>query len=352
MQQAAAMSKYATYKSELIPPIHGCMNAGNTCWQNACTQLLFSLSAFNEFILRRGGDPDIKSTYVKLYKKYLEQQLPLAVVNKIRAEEKQKPYIAEINNIDVENISVMLLREFIAGTTRSDYAIGQQDSPATGIIDLLESIRCEEVYKYFNNKYAVTTYCTICNKPSSRIDDRSPFVKMYVDMPIKSQSAMENWMRLRLENISDFKCESCGAKNITAERRETLNMLREIILINYRQPSLTRFFPDRMIFPERGGRTLNYKKIGQIEWSGSLDAPSADSSALESRRKYSFMSSGHYWATVSRVDAEGKEKWYTANDGSITPIAEASRNNTVIVAYHLMSVTEMTAEERKYFGIV
>lgn len=355
---------YKFYKPELIPPIHGSNNTGNTCWQNAMTQLIFSCSAFNEYVLKCGDE--IKSEYVRIYKKYLEQTLSPVAINKIREECGKQPLITERDRISPENTSTVLLQSFIQDLKRvgrsSQYVSGQQDSPATGLIDLLEAIGDDEVYKYFNNKYEVKTKCGKCNAVTSKLEDKSPMVKMYIDVPIRTQPSMEKWMQFRKEEIRDFNCEKCGEKGINAHRQETLHMLREIIIVNYRLPSPVRFFPDELKFPGVGGKTLNYKKIGQIEWSGGLDAPPTDNSSPIRARNYSYASSGHYWATVMRPHPKsGEFKWFNANDSSVSMIADANENftasgefsraNSVMVAYHLFSVTEMTADEKKYFSI-
>ncbi len=344
-----AAPNYITYKAELVPPIHGMYNAGNTCWQNACTQLLFSLPVFNEFALRKGGTREVKSQYLALHRKYLEQVLPIEVVNKIRAEEGLKPYIAERDVIPVKDIATMLLRAFISDleimktenqSKRENYRIGMQDSPATGIIDLLESFRCEEIYKHFNNRYSVSTICNVCRKVSSRQYDKNPLIEIYSELDLKSQEITESWLRYHKENISDYSCENCKKQGITATRLEELRFLREVVLINWKLPSNTRYYPDTFMMPESNGNTLHYRKVGQIEWSGSLD---------EGRRGASYASSGHYWASVMRYN--GAESWFRVNDDAVTEMKEITRDRSVIVAYHMWAVKPTTPEERERFKI-
>lgn len=362
---AAVNKKYLSYDANLVPRVHGLYNAGNTCWHNALTQLLFSLPAFNEFALRKGGSNEVKSSYLALYKRYLEQVLPKDVINKIRAEEGLKPYIAEQDVISPSSISTMLFRAFIEDLKltnainphkRGTYQIGSQDSPATGLIDLLESFCCEEIYKHFNNRYEVATTCAnpVCGKVSSRQYDKNPLIKIYFDLSFKTQKDLEFWLMYHKEKITDFSCENCKMKGGVAMRVETLRFLREVVLINWILPSSTRFYPETFMLPESAGNTLHYRRVGQIEWSGSYDAPSFPGELGgrgDNARNPSYSSSGHYWATVLRTSKPNEFSWYRVNDDSVTEMKEAERDRSVIVAYHMWSVTPTTDEERARFGI-
>lgn len=348
------------YNPDYIPPIHGCQNTGNLCWFNAFTQLLLSLSAFNEFILRRGGDNDIKSKFVKLYRKYLEQVLPIEVVNRVRQEEGMGPYIAERDVINVSNISAMLLTAFMKDldfVTRRMYQIGQQESPVPGFVHMLDAIRCEEVYRYFNSKYVVSTKCSNCLKLTSTTDDREPLIKIYKNYPIRDPEGMERWLRYHKEIIDDYTCEFCKS-NRGAYRTERLAMLREIVLISWNMPSNDRYVPDGFTLPESYGNTIHYKLIGQIEWSGNYDGRTDDSL---SHRGYSYASSGHYWSTVMRPSLHdngistgptSNMEWFRANDENFRQMDKPESNKTILSAYHVVSIKPMTEEEKIKFGVL
>jgi hypothetical protein len=315
---------YYYYDNEYTTIEFGMVNIGAICWWNSLLQILFSLPAFNKFLLEREEEMDAKSTSVlrSAYISVIRKLIPYS----------QTAVQLPSNSNEFELASQKILSAFVLESRKRKQQVIDlhgQEGPANGLCVFLEFLYFDDIYSVFHNKYERIVVCTHCKDKISVHGDKSPYIDMYMCKEFKTKKDYEDHIRFHITELDSFKCEKCKTTMRRIERLERLKMLREVIILVYEKSERVKWFPDRLDFMSVDDKMLRYKLVGQIEHGGNYDYQR-------------HVSSGHYWAKALRNSG-----WKTFNDQSVSNASYNPNKSVHMVIYHLFEHSDMTLDEKK-----
>jgi len=172
----------------------------------------------------------------------------------------------------------------------------------------------------FLHRYNCDVFCPACKtKVSSEKDLEVQFCTFVMDLMEQSPDSVETFsatIRRHVVIADDYFCSTCK-KKVSAIRAYRLSMMPEITvcLFNIYKERKDRFIPNEMIFPGIGDNSLVFRKVADVEHTGSLDG-------------------GHYVARGIRGDG----RLYNFNDISASPAGEftpkSGNKNRYLAFYH------------------
>jgi ubiquitin C-terminal hydrolase len=261
----------------------GFINTGNICYWNALMQCLISCRSINA-VLDADSHDDLEVEFKKLYATHNQEQ------------------------------SSKVLRRFLTKLRSNNTSFGtMQESASEGLILLLDVLPYK-VNNLFWHRYRRQAICSNCHKGGDIKREETKHFELFEDLPINNPEDFAEQLLYRRSEIDEYKCDHCGVKD-RAMREEHLTMTSEIIVILFNKYNAINKFkvaycPDEFSLPAVNGKFV-YRLVGKIHHTGTLNG-------------------GHYWASVKR------DKWYRADDSSITQIELSNDTLTYIAFYHLV----------------
>lgn len=304
------LENYTIYDPNYVPlPMGFTNNTGSICWGNSFIQLMLSIPSFNKTLLECENDllgNNLAMECIKLIKSQLSGEesdaSPTTVLNAMIYQSKIKKI-----NLDMS-------------TSRQDCV----DTAFTAFIELLD---CKKIELLFNNVYQLTIVCERCSEVAVQTRDKAFRIPIFTTFPLDTEAEFTMFLRVHPSEVDVYKCDKCGHTMKMVYREEKLKMVREVIVIIFNKyyDKKLNWFPQELHINSNNGKTLNYKLIGKVEHSGSLN-------------------SGHYWASVKRRDTDNTspvyQNWYELNDGSAKPGNSNPTSNTFMIAYHMVEPTQ------------
>lgn len=314
------MDNYLYYDKSFVPAIFGLNNTGAICWCNALLQTLLSLSSFNTVMLEC---KDILSNnkLAIMYIKMLEEILPESTTG---------IQYNNINNLNEYSTKFLLAISYeMRRLKRSCNIMGQFDANE-GFHLILELLNCEHIYRLFNNKYEITIKCTACHTTPSIETDVSVQIHYHDKRDVKTKREYCEYIEYHPSELENYKCSNCHIVKKKRYRHCELKMLREIISIYYDKTNkdTSQWYPEYLKFRTKNSKFMRYKLVSIINWRGRID------------KKNNYISSGHYWSNVLRVDTSNQLQLYCADDSSVDTIKnstdESSNSNVYMLMYHII----------------
>ncbi len=298
MQQRSIDNLICYDRDYTVPPF-GMVNTGNICWCNSILQILLSLTSLTTIVLENEtsfSNNPFATEYVKLLKAAVgATDLP--------------PLISDS--------SPRILQAFITQCSKMKRRVTlgmSQECAEEGLTLFIEMFNNKHIELLFSNVYEQTITCSKCNKEISNNRDRSFNIKMFTNVQLVTAEMFCNYLHSHPSECGDTTCKECGHHMTCAYRDEKLKMLREVVVIIFNKYHIKTniWFPDSLTFPSLDGGSINYKLMGKVEHSGTMQG-------------------GHYWAHAYR---DGVVKCF--NDTSVTEGNLNPTGETFIVVYHLI----------------
>jgi ubiquitin C-terminal hydrolase len=217
---------------------------------------------------------------------------------------------------------------------------GQQDAHEglMMFLDAMETI--PEVRRLFEHRYKIEIKCYKCGKiivdrketnlymdvqPDLKTDQGSIAAMMSADKFQTTKMDLVSFIRHQSGVHEGFTCTNPECKDKGDKlKTSTLCMVPEILPIlikKYLRKTLT-LFPATLEFLGKGNtKKYTYVLVAQSEHAGS-------------------MGGGHYWAICRRKDG-----WKTLNDTSVSPGSPGPTENTYILFYHFLSVSDVGPDD-------
>jgi ubiquitin C-terminal hydrolase len=329
------------YNEELVPNPFGLINIGVICYFNSFLQTLSGCSAFTNMVLTHKEYMCQTDTGTAMYNFVLTYTYnPSEVSNYtviilkalIKDLKKRRPTIQFGHGQESAHEVFILLLDMMEPETSSDESSSESSGESSGAPSSLISSISSPITKLFLHKCEWNTTCIRCNKNLSKkidygvifdmhhIDDRSniEYIKASLGETHMefSPQLFSNLIKHHISNVEGYFCDVCN-KDDKVYRIYNLKRIPEIVFcsfnIYYQQTRQTRYFPPYLEYDNANKEKMNFKLIGQIEHSGSLNG-------------------GHYWAKGLRKDGNVFE----LNDMSVTKSEFQSTPRTYMIIYHFM----------------
>lgn len=226
------------------------------------------------------------------------------IVDAVKKESKECSDAATLNTVFLTFDNQKIFRTFT--DERKDFASGQQDA-SEGLIAFIACLKNKEVEFVLCSRYTQTLKCK-CGMVSEKKDEN--FIRVIENVDISTDEKLSKHLLNSVETV-DYKCTECkGTKMI---KYMTMCMVGDVLVLlvkNYMKSttSITQTL------------TLSENKF-------ELVAVVNHHSAAATTLKHG-IDSGHFTANVKR----GK-KWYSANDSTITEIANPITSFAYILFY-------------------
>lgn len=299
------MSQLSAYKTSNVPQPFGFNNTGVICYANSLLQSLLSCSSFVRAVL---NNKEIFDTRTGLAIYYLVE--------------------ASINGEDCRSRSSTIVECLILDMQGSNTRFGRGQECATEmLVHVLDNISQHAsknvIHRLFKNRYRRTFHCSACQE-STKLDgcDEAYNLDLFYMDGVSTDEEFNKLITRHTVDITDFICPKCEVQTKKSYMTYVLTMLPEIIycafnlFTEYGGSRKIRIIPETLKFPEIDGGEMMFKKIAQIEHSGSMHG-------------------GHYWSKCLRND----EKIYKINDNSYSLSTMDSNENIYIVVYHYVGLS-------------
>jgi len=303
---------YTFFSSVELPAPAGFHNGGSSCWCNSILQSLITTPAIR---LLRAAPPELRTNPV--------------VAALIAAHDKSSvlgpltPAGAGALTAGIDFLEALRRAPSTAGSRR--FTGYQQECADEALAMIFSAISYGPLEDLFTSVYECSITCPAC----AHIDrSRVQAVQIELFAPGKL-ATREDFQKYILEHMSPvdlYKCPSCGITSANLPRRESLRVLREIVVIvmnkygaaalDARRPidpaSIVSWFPTSLQFASTRGTVLHYDLVAQVEHVGSV-------------------SSGHYWAIALRRPGAP----YQLNDSSVSAGTLGPTPNTYMAFFCL-----------------
>lgn len=262
-------------------PVKGLQNLGNTCYMNSVLQAMLSSNVLIDTIA--SFDETKKSShmldaYIQLIGDFIELNSKLHnPKNFKKIIDKENSYFRGYSQHDSQELIAYLFNDFI---DNSDKEIGEQIKKS-----------CFGSYKQY-------ILCLECNKV---INNTFSFLDIIVPIPSnKTNIDLNDCFQLyikheKLTDDSKYYCNHCKHK-VDAIKKIELDTIPDLVII-----TLNRF-------------TKNRKNDEHVKLFEYLKLDDKCLKLISTINHYGSFGGGHYISKISRGD-----KWYVANDSSISP---------------------------------
>lgn len=311
------------HNNKLLPEPFGLPNYGANCYFNSLMQSLISCTAFNEAVL---GNPDYmqrtdtgKAVY-EFVKKALRLQnnstAPVfgALINDLRT---RRPYIKFGPGQQSASECFVLLLDMIEPELTPDELQSQRDNdniPASGL---------NPVTDIFIHIKKTKIFCQTCNHEINTRTHETQFNLIDFDQNSQADEFIPK-IHMNQEFLDGYICDNCKIKSDCENRiikTTILDVVPEIFVclfdIYEQSHRFIRQMPEYFEFQTPSNETLKYRRVAQVEHSGSR-------------------SGGHYWAICLRKKNNGNDS-FTLNDSNTSPCAGLNlTKNTYLIFYQLL----------------
>ena len=251
----------------------GFNNTGVICWFNSLLQSLISCHKFVEYF---------KGQKIKEENSCIHNELINLI---IKIEE----------NEDIKNMSSILLNALVKDlqnkNKKIDLGFGQQASDE-GFIFLLDIINKKKLEKIFEHVYEEVIICKETDKVVSRKRSYNNIFNVFDEENLIKNGLNEYILQNEESDLKDY-----GKEN-TYRRLYILRRISPIIIIalnrfntdgkNFKPRNAKIKLPDYLEFPHINGTIMKYKKISEIDHTGSLSGGHYVSRCLRNDNVYLF----------------------------------------------------------------
>jgi ubiquitin C-terminal hydrolase len=301
-------SEYEYYDPDYVPGLFGFHNTGAICWMNSLLQFLLGLPAINKVLIENEDSLSNNALAVE-YITFLKSILPNGNRG-IKSDEFDPQVLAAASS---RILAVFLQR---LKTKKINIKMGASEECANeGFVWFIDMLGCPKLEKLLITRYEVSFVCPKCNQDAFRLIDKTYQIELFTRVRIETQDEFTKWLKVHPEEGDTYRCELCGHCVGKFNKMRQLKRMSEIIIVvfNQYQEKTKRWFPQQLSFSRIGGGNLEYKLVGKIEHSGTMNG-------------------GHYWAQSLR-DGD----WAQLNDNAMPCLGNSQpTSETYMIAYHLM----------------
>lgn len=302
------------YDESVVPSSFGLNNTGVICYINSLLQMLVSCTAFIKVVLANKEYMAMTRTGKAMYDfvfaslnpsnppvQLLSQNVLSALVEDLKM---RKPKVHFGAGQESASEALVLLLEMIEPT-------GVLTTPASLTTTPPTTPLHHPISDVFRHRYICRIYCDNCKKTGPESVDTGVILQLFGSLP-KDEAEFTKLIRSYGNPITECECEHCGS-GTRLFRCYQLALIPEVVVCSfniYGERPPDRYFPDKFSIPAKGGGSMSFKLVAQVEHSGTL-------------------SGGHYVARGLR-----KNGIMSFNDLGTSPSTLSPSPNTYMAAYH------------------
>lgn len=266
--------------SNTVGETFGLRNIGSNCYLNSLVQVLLSIPAFCETVIKKKN------------KSRLYSLLYLLIIGK---EKDTRGILQELINLQKNNRAYQL-------------KFNSQEDAFEGFKLIINELKLESL---FNIRHKQRIFCSVC-KHQIIVPAKTCAPEIFMNMNVNTN--VQEYIKENYNFPDGYKCENCESRNDNSPvimQRYNLAMLSSVIVLSFSKTLISPEFPNKLFFKSTDNKNLVYKLIAVIQHFGTQHG-------------------GHYTATAIRGEL------YNFNDSRVSRVPEFPKANVYLAFYHLL----------------